>query len=91
VIEQIADMADDVADTANDEMLSWFGKVEAAASKSIRDPRIDLEKTAREGERTSRLKAQQKQARRGRLALHRTELSVLGQELAVLQAPYATH
>jgi len=91
VVEQIAEMADDLADSAHDEMRLWFGQVEAAAKKSIRDPRLDLEKTAQEGERTSRLEAQGKQARRVQLAGHRAELSALSQELGVLRARYATY
>jgi hypothetical protein len=90
VVEQIADMADDLADTAQDGMRSWAQRVEAAAIKSISDPRIDLEKTAREGERISRLQAQEKHARRSQLIAHRTTLSALTQELAVLQTRYAT-
>jgi hypothetical protein len=90
VVEQVADMADDLAEEAHDDMRSWVMRVEAAAVKSISDPRIDLEKTAQEGERTSRLEAQEKQARRGQLIAHRTALSALGQELAVLHTRYAT-
>jgi len=90
VVEQIADMADDLAETAQDDMRSWVQRVEAAAIKSISDPRIDLEKTAQEGERTSRLQEQEKRARRGQLVAHHTALSVLAQELAVLQTRYAT-
>lgn len=90
IVEQIAELADDLADTANAEMLSWCGKVEAAAGRSISDPRIDLEKTAQEGERTSRLQAQEKQDRRGQLDTHQAELTTLRQEQAVLQARYGT-
>jgi hypothetical protein len=86
VINQIADSADDLAETAHEEMLAWFTTVEAAAATAISDPRIDLEKTALEGERTSQLQAQEKQARRDQLAVHRANVLALIQELAVLQA-----
>jgi hypothetical protein len=90
VVEQIAEMADDLADAAQDEMRSWSATVEGAALKSISDPRLDLEKTAQEGERASRLQVQEKHARRAQLTAHRKELSALGQELSVLHARYVT-
>ncbi len=86
VINQIVDSAEDLAEKAHEEMLTWFTAVEAAAAKAISDPRIDLEETALEGERTSQSQAQEKQVRRDQLVVHRANVLALVQELAVLQA-----
>jgi hypothetical protein len=91
VVEQVAEMADDLADTAKDEMLAWFRKVETAARKSISDPQIDLESAAQEGERTSSLEASEKENRRDQLAAHLAQIATLQNELARLQAQYGTH
>jgi hypothetical protein len=85
VLEQVADTADDLADSAREEMPAWLRRVEAAAQKAISDPRDDLAKTAQEGARIPQLQTQEKQHRRDQLAAHLTELSAFRRDLAALE------